>query len=287
MRGRTMNLLIRLKRLFFVVLVLTCVGLGLPTTVFGGTNVIYSFAGDEDGEYADTDLAIDKAGNIYGTTVLGGDFGGGTVFQLSPTANGWVHTVLYSFTGGADGGEPYKGVTIDRAGNLYGTAVTGGSGSCEGGCGVAYKLTNSGGTWTQTVIHAFTGGDDGSGPGARVTVDKSGNVYGMTPTGGAYGLGTIYKIHQVHNGTWNLTVIHAFTGGADGASGSAGRMVLRHGRLFGAATAGGTYGSGVVFELRRTGGGEWNFRTIYSFRGQPDGSFPYGALLFDRVGNIY
>src|SRR5437588_4324195 len=129
MRGRTMNLLIRLKRLFFVVLVLTCVGLGLPTTVFGGTNVIYSFAGDEDGEYADTDLAIDKAGNLYGTTVLGGDFGGGTVFQLSPSGNGWVHTVLYSFTGGPDGGEPYKGVTLDAQGNLYGTAVTGGSGS--------------------------------------------------------------------------------------------------------------------------------------------------------------
>jgi len=104
-----MNLLIRLKRLFFVVLVLTCVGLGLPTTVFGGTNVIYSFAGDEDGEYADTDLAIDKAGNLYGTTVLGGDFGGGTVFQLSPSGNGWVHTVLYSFTGG-----PGRRRTIQR-----------------------------------------------------------------------------------------------------------------------------------------------------------------------------
>ena len=78
-----MNLLIRLKRLFFGMLVLICVGLGLPTTVFGGTNVIYSFAGDEDGEYADTDLAIDNAGNLYGTTVLGGDFGGGTIFQLS------------------------------------------------------------------------------------------------------------------------------------------------------------------------------------------------------------
>jgi len=221
------------------------------------TDVIFSCEEDE-GEYADSDLETDSAGNIYGTTVLGGDFGSGTVFKLSPTPTGWVHTVLYSFTSGADGGEPYKGVTVDREGNLYGAAVTGGSGSCEGGCGVVYKLTNSGGTWTQTVIHAFTGGDDGSGPGARVTLDRSGNVYGMAPTGGA-----------------------------DGATGSAGRMILRHGRLFGAATAGGTYGSGVVFELRPTGGREWNFRTIYSFRGQPDGSFPYGALLFDRVGNIY
>ena len=183
--------------------------------------------------------------------MLGGDFGGGTVFQLSPTANGWVHTVLYSFTGGADGGEPYKGVTIDSEGNLYGTAVTGGSGSCEGGCGVAYKLTNSGGTWTQTVIHAFTGGDDGSGPGARVTVDRSGNVYGMAPTGGAYGSGTIYKIRQVHNGAWNLKVIHAFTGGADGGTGSAGRMILRNGHLYGAATTGGTYEAELFSSSRR------------------------------------
>ena len=285
-----MNLLIRLKRMtliFFVALVLTCVGLGLPTTVFGATNVIYSFAGDEDGEYADTDLETDSAGNIYGTTVLGGDFGGGTVFRLSSTPAGWAHTVLYSFTGGADGGEPYKGVTLDREGNLYGTAVTGGSGSCEGGCGVVYKLMNSGGTWTQTVIHAFTGGDDGSGPGARVTVDQSGNIYGMAPTGGAYGLGTIYKILPEHNGAWNFEIIHTFTGGTDGGTGSAGRMILRNRHLYGAATTGGTYGSGVVFALTPRRVGEWDFRTIYSFRGQPDGSFPYGALLFDRWGNIY
>src|SRR5258707_10020501 len=199
--------------------------LSLAAATATTTDVIFSCE-EDGGEYADTDLETDSAGNIYGTTVLGGDFGSGTVFQLRPTPNGWMHTVLYSFTGGADGGEPYKGVTIDREGNLYGTAVTGGSGSCEGGCGVVYKLTNSGGTWTQTVIHAFTGGDDGSGPGARVTLDPSGNVYGMAPTGGAYGLGTIYKIHPEHNGTWNLAVIHAFTGGADGATGSPGRTVL-------------------------------------------------------------
>ena len=260
--------------------------LSLATATAATTNVIFSF-GEDEGEYADTDLETDNAGNIYGTTVLGGDFGGGTVFRLSPTANGWVHTVLYSFTGGADGGEPYKGVTIDREGNLYGTAVTGGSGSCEGGCGVAYKLTNSGGTWTQTVIHAFTGGDDGSGPGARVTVDQSGDVYGMAPTGGAFGSGTIYKIREAHGGAWTLRVIHTFTGGADGGTGSAGRMILRNGHLYGAATTGGTYGSGVVFELTPRGVGEWDFRTIYSFRGQPDGVFPYGALLFDASGNIY
>jgi uncharacterized repeat protein (TIGR03803 family) len=260
--------------------------LSLATVSAATTDVIFSFA-EDDGEYADTDLETDNAGNIYGTTVLGGNFGSGTVFQLSLTPNGWVHTVLYSFTGGADGGEPYKGVSLDRAGNLYGTAVTGGSGSCEGGCGVVYRLTKSGGTWTQTVIHAFTGGDDGSGPGARVTVDRSGNIYGMAPTGGANGLGTIYKIHQRPRGDPTFSVIHTFTGGADGSTGSAGRMILRHGRLFGAATTGGTYGSGIIFELTPTDVGEWDLRPVYSFRGQPDGSFPYGAILFDGSGNVY
>src|SRR6202023_1991891 len=101
----------------------------------GTTTVIYSFSGGADGEYLDTDLVVDTAGNLYGTTVQGG-LGSGTVFQLAPSASGWTHTVLYAFTGGADGAEPYKGVTLDAHGNLYGTAVTGGSGSCEGGCGV-------------------------------------------------------------------------------------------------------------------------------------------------------
>src|SRR6185312_6578176 len=188
-KEKSMNALNRISKAvpFFVI------ALSMVTAAATTTDVIFSFE-EAEGEYADTDLETDSAGNIYGTTVLGGEFGGGTVFQLRPTPNGWKHSVLYSFTGGADGGEPYKGVSIDRQGNLYGTAVTGGSGGCEGGCGVVYKLTKSGGTWNQTIIHAFTGGDDGSGPGARVTIDRSGDVYGMAPTGGANGVGTIYKI---------------------------------------------------------------------------------------------
>ena len=276
----------RAVRLIGGATIFAAIGLvGSSSTKASTTEIIYSFAGDEDGEYLDTDVEIDAAGNLYGTSVLGGEFGGGTVWQLSPVSGGWVHTVLYSFTGGADGGEPYKGVTLDPAGNLYGTAVTGGSGSCEGGCGVVYKLTNSGGTWTQTVIHAFTGAD-GSGPGSRVTLDNGGNVYGMTPTGGADGLGTIYQLHPRSNGSWAFRVIHDFTGGSDGSSGSAGKMVFRGQSLYGAATTGGA-GYGTVFELRPTGTDGWNFRTLYEFQGAPDGSFPYGALLFDQSGHIY
>jgi uncharacterized repeat protein (TIGR03803 family) len=276
-----------MKTAFYLSALTLALFTALATANAASTNVVYSFGGEEDGEYADSDLAIDASGNLYGTTVLGGTFGGGSVFKLARTPNGWVHSVLYSFTGGPDGGEPYKGVTLDADGNLYGSAVTGGSGSCEGGCGVIYKLTNNGGTWTQTVIHAFTGGDDGSGPGARLTIAGHGRLYGMTPTGGAYGLGTIYETHQDGNGNWVFNVIHAFTGGADGSSGSAGQMLLRNGRLYGAATAGGIYGKGTVFELTPTGNGEWTFKTIYSFQGQPDAGFPYGGLVFDAAGNLY
>src|SRR5215471_18938172 len=134
-------------------LVATLVGKGSA-----GTKIIYSFGGDTDGEY-----------------------GAGTVFELSRSGNGWIHAVLYSFTGGVDGGEPYKGVTLDAKGNLYGTAVTGGTGlGCEGGCGVVYKLTKSGKSWVQSVIYSFNGGDDGSGPGSGVTFDKSDTLFGMT-----------------------------------------------------------------------------------------------------------
>ena len=157
------------------------------------TKLVYSFGGNADGEYTDTELVRDSAGNLYGTSVQGGVFGGGTVFQVTPAG---VHTVLYDFTGGADGGEPYKGVTLDAQGNLYGTAVTGGGGSCEGGCGVVYKLSNSGGTWTQTVIHTFTGAD-GSGPGSPVAVDKNGNVFGTTPTGGANGSASSFSCERM------------------------------------------------------------------------------------------
>jgi len=120
-----------------------------------------------------------------------------------------------------------------------------------------------------------------------VTIDRHGNLYGMAPTGGADGLGTIYQLHPDGSGNYALKVIHTFTGGTDGATGSAGRMVQRNGHLYGAATAGGANGSGTAFELTPTSSGEWDFKTIYSFKGQPDAGFPYGALTFDNSGNAY
>lgn len=247
------------------------------------TKLVYSFAGGGDGEYTDTELVRDSAGNLYGSSVQGGLYGGGTVFQVTPTG---VHTVLYNFTGGADGGEPYKGVTLDALGNLYGTAVTGGGGSCEGGCGVVFQLTNSGDSWTQTVIHTFTG-SDGSGPGSPVAIDKHGNIYGTTPTGGTYGMGVLYRISPNGTGGWNFHVIHTFTGGADGGGGSASRLLIDSiGNLYGVCTIGGANGFGNVYELSLIQG-KWQFKVLYAFKDQPDGALPYGGVVFDKAGNLY
>ncbi len=247
------------------------------------TKLIYSFTGNSDGEYTDTELVMDSKGNLYGTSVQGGTFGSGTVFEV--TASG-VHTVLYNFTGGADGGEPYKGVTLDSKGNLYGTAVTGGSGSCEGGCGVVFKLTNSGGKWTQRVIHSFTGSTDGSGPGSPVAFDKQGNLYGTTPTGGKSGLGVVYQL-KPSGSTWKLSVIHTFTGGTDGSGGSAGRLLVDSvGNLYGVCTVGGANGFGTVYEISPVQS-SWQFTTLYAFKDQPDGASPYGGVVFDKSGNLY
>lgn len=258
--------------------------LAIGARAASSTKMIYSFAGDTDGEYLDTELAMDKAGNLYGTTVQGGDFASGTVFQVTPAG---VHHVLYSFTGGSDGGEPYKGVTIDAEGNLYGTAVTGGSGCVEGGCGVVFKLTNSAGNWKQTVIHAFNG-SDGEGPGSPVAFDRHGNIYGTTPIGGANGLGVVYQLQPDRAGGWNFAVIHTFTGGADGAGGSASRLlVTRSGKILGTCTTGGANNLGNVFEMFFHGG-QWQFKTLYSFKGYPnDGALPYAGVIFDGKGSLY
>ena len=257
--------------------------LGAAAWAASTTKLIYSFAGGADGEYTDTELVRDSAGNLYGSSVQGGLNGGGTVFQVNPAG---VHTVLYNFTGGADGGEPYKGVTLDALGNLYGTAVTGGGGSCEGGCGVVFQLTNSAGVWTQTVIHTFTG-SDGSGPGSPVAIDRHGNVYGTTPTGGSFGMGVLYRISPNGTGGWNYHVIHTFTGGADGGGGSASRLLLDNiGNIYGVCTVGGANGFGNVYEVSLIQG-KWQFKVLYAFKDQPDGALPYGGLVFDKAGNLY
>jgi uncharacterized repeat protein (TIGR03803 family) len=136
-------------------------------------------------------LFMDGTGSLYGTTA-GGGCCGGVVFKLTPQSDGrWKETILYQFQGGANGFEPGAGVVMDKAGNLYGTTIAGGSGC---GCGVVYELSpGAKGKWTYTVLHTFTG-NDGAQPDANLILDEKGNLYGTTATGGAYGGGVVFEI---------------------------------------------------------------------------------------------
>lgn len=266
--------------------------------------VIHTFTGGNDGIDPQSTLASDAAGNFYGTTVSGGTGtscmnGCGTVFKLSPVAGGkWKETVLYSFTGGSDGKNPYGGVTLDSKGDLYGTTASGGSGgTCSGdGCGVVFLLSKtSKNKWVETVMYNFTGGKDGSGPGGAVVFDKAGNLYGTTPDGGNLnkcsggGCGVAYQISPVRGGGWKQTVLHTFTGGADGAVGSLGPLFVdKAGNMFGVSEL---YGDpackcGTVFKLVLVGG-KGKFTTLYAFKGIPEAGFPYGGVIADSKGNLF
>jgi uncharacterized repeat protein (TIGR03803 family) len=150
--------------------------------------------------------------------------------------------VLYAFTGVADGALPYAGVTRDVAGNLYGTTGYGGAIRCENGlgCGVAFRLDPAG---TQTVLHTFTAGSDGANPTGRLIRDSQGNLYGTAFAGGS-GYGTVFKLTRAGE----LTALHTFNG-SDGSQPTGG-LLFRNGTLYGTASAGGTYGAGVVFEIQ-------------------------------------
>jgi len=200
----------------------------------------------------------DSAGNLYGTTSVGGSCGDGTVFELDTTGK---ETVLHDFCG-ADGAIPSSVLIWDDAGNLYGTTQAGGSSDvCDGGCGAVFELSPvSGGNWTEKVLYSFcsvSGCADGldplSGPLAR---DAAGNLYGTTIFGGVSSAcngscGVVFKLGP----SGRETVLHNFTGGADGGLPWAGLTMDSAGNLYGAAEEGGDlkcnppYGCGTVFEI--------------------------------------
>jgi len=201
--------------------------------------VIYNFTGGNDGGNAATSIAVDSTGNLYGTTVVGGQFTCGTVFELTLAGSTWQEKSLHSFGCFADGKSPHGGVTFDAHGNLDGTTVAGGSGpSCASdGCGLVYSLSPSG----ETVLYSFQGSPDGWGPGGAVAYDTAGNIYGETPDGGTHGQGTVYELSRAGS-TWHERVIHNFTGARGGGTGSLGSLLIdASGDLFGVTETGGRY----------------------------------------------
>jgi uncharacterized repeat protein (TIGR03803 family) len=241
----------------------------------GKATRVHSFQAGADGAQPQSFLIQDKSGNLYGTTYAGGAYGDGTVFRISGT----TETILHVFGSHLDdGAAPQAGLTMDSAGNLYGTTTKGGT----SGHGTVFMLSrNTNGTWTEKTLHNFSGDPDGSAPVAGVTLDSSGNVYGTTSDGGAHGYGTIFELKKASS--WAESILHSFQNLTDGATPYAGLIAGPAGSLFGAATDGGQQGGGTVFQLVPASG-KWNFVVITSLPGWGvSGSFR--NLLFDVAAN--
>jgi uncharacterized repeat protein (TIGR03803 family) len=274
--------------------------------------ILHTFQGyPTDGGIPLANLAFDGAGNLYGTTLIGGAAQAGTVFKLTPPASGqtqWTESILYEFTGAnGDGQFPYSSLTVDAAGNLYGSSFLGGA-SNEG---MAYELaapTGESTSWSLIPLHSFSGGSDGANPTSGLTFDSQGSLYGTTFTDGVSGItgGTVYQLTP-GGGAFTETVLHTFTGAIPGSATDGalpyGNLVLDSKRdIFGTTLAGGggqvipgeLSNAGAVFEVSPPSGGTaWHETLIHSFNGDTgdpsttDGASPYGGLIFDARGNLY
>ena len=245
---------------------------------------IYTFTGGNDGAAPEGTLIIDGKGNLYGTTSEGGTAGSGTVFELSPGPNGtWTEKVVYAFSSSSsDGALPCAGLIFDGKGNLYGTTVVGGPAFA----GTVFELTpGSGGTWTEKILYGFAG-TDGSEPYASLIFDGTGNLYGTTLAGGAYGFGTVFELVAGSNGTWTEKVLHSFTGGNDGANPESPLVLDSKGNLYGTTASAGPRDYGAVFELTPGSNGNWSEKVIYALPGA-GGSGPADGLILDSAGNLY
>ena len=280
--------------------------------------VLYSFKGDKDGQLAGETLTFDSQGNVYGATAYGGGYGScnepyyqhcGAIYELSPpkTKGGkWTEKVLYGFKGvksgqqSGDGANPNGGLVLDSKGAIYGTTYFGGNnvkGQCEGGvggtgCGIVFKLqppVTTAGRWTERVVHQFNG-HDGSNSSAGVVFDGDRNLYGTT-SGGPGPFGLVFELKKpsgtVHS--WTEIVLHAFSGGNDGANSIAALVFDASGNLYGTTNSPTSQSArGNVFRLKpSTVQSAWTFGVIYTFHVIPDGENPGSSLVFDKGRGLY
>jgi len=257
-----------------------------------GKEVRYKFRNNPDGSSGSNPISLlveDAAGNLYGTTKGGGADGAGTVFKIDATGK---ESALYSFTGGVDGCDPSAGVILDSSGNLYGVTVQGGSGFCNSGYGVVFKLDPSG---SLAVLHTF-GVGDGAYPHSALLFDSQGNLYGATTGGGSGaacasfdGCGTVFEL--LGNGSWMEKVLYSFCAlpnCVDGLEPSGPLARDASGNLYGTTIFGGASQScngnncGTVFKLDPAG----NETVLHSFTGGSDGETPSGIVI-DSAANLY
>src|SRR5271166_1965825 len=208
------------------------------------------------------------------------------------TLEAQTFSVIHNFTGGADGGSPFAGLTMDKAGSLYGTTTFGGSGN-----GTVFRLVFKNSHWVFQPLYSFAGGTDGANPQARVIVGPDGALYGTTQYGGA-GYGTVFRLSPQPTACktalcpWKETVIYRFAGGTDGDNPFSEVVFDQSGSLYGTTAQGGTgscdtsYTCGVVFELTPSNG-SWTESVLYRFTGGSDGGAPAAGLIFDSAGNLY
>lgn len=235
-------------------------------------------------------VIFDASGNLYGTTADGGTHGNGTAYELSPLAGGgWTQKILHNFRhNGTEGYQPYAGLALDAAGNLYGTTRSGGAYNY----GTVFELTPQvGGTWTEKLLHSFnSNGSDGIFPFSSLVLDAAGNLYGTTFEGGAYEVGIVFELMPAAEGGWTEKVLYSFDPSVgDGNNPYAGLTFDTAGNLYGTTVSERGYSSnGSVFELTPTAGGRWTEKILhYFYIGGGDGYSPYARLTFDDAGNLY
>jgi len=265
-------------------------GAGVQAQTF---TVLHQFSGP-DGAAPVAGLTMDRAGNLYGTALIGGqgfqycNLGCGTVFKLTHGSSGWLFTPIYVFNG-SDGANPQARVVFGPDGALYGTATQGGA----NGRGVVFRLQPPATfckavqcPWTQTILHSFALSNDGSYPGSGDLIfDGAGNIWGTTGDGGDFFGGVVYELVRSGN-SWTENVIHNFGAVGDGARPSAGLTMDSQGNLYGTTQGGGNTNGGTVYQLTHSGSG-WTETVIHSFDNNSEGSIPYGGVIFDASGNLY
>ena len=259
---------------------------------------IYVFQGSADGDSPQAGLIADATGNLYGTTMFGGN-GCGTVFELASTdgKRTWTESVLYSFQCTAnDGGEPQGSLVFDSAGNLYGTTSVYGTSSQ----GAVFELSppaQQGGAWTESIIYQFSDYNGQFFP-VSLIIDGQGNLYGEDP-GSLETNGNIFELSPpaVQGGAWTYSMLYAFKGTSrhDGNGPSGGLTMGKSGNLYGTTILGGPgsgcngVGCGTVFQLLHPTAKHtaWVERVLYAFTGSADGFSPEGGVTFDKKGNLY
>ena len=246
--------------------------------------IVHQFGNGDDGASPIGGVVFDAAGNLYGTTDRGGTNGNGTVWEATRSGQNWTESVIYNFgaIGSGDGVNTTGTLTIDSAGNLYGTTQSGGS----GGGGTVFKLTNTGSGWTETILYNFPVNSlvDGWFLQGGVVLDSAGNIYGGTLFGGPNNGGTVYELSP-SGGGYTFNVLASLGGGLEeGVYDSL--TIDANGNLYGTTVRDGPGSNGFVFKLTQSNG-NWTFTDLHGFIGADGGAFPVGRVAVDAQGNIF